>query len=91
MIKYYIANEVECRVWSLAEGSTILHAARMISTDIENYFKYADVMAYADYVENDGDIDVMRHDRKLRPQGKRYLLCDGDIVDIKVDEKKYGR
>ena len=33
----------------------------------------------------------MKIDRKLRSQGKKYVLCDGDIIDIKVlDEMHYN-
>ena len=77
MIKYYVANEVETRAWSLPEGSSIMSAAKVISTDMEKLFNYADVVAFADFIENDGDLDVLRADRKLRPQGKKYILCDG--------------
>ena len=71
----------------LPGGSSVLTAARNISADMERLFNFADVMTYGDFREVDGDIDSMRVDKKLRPQGKRYLICDGDIIDIKVKKK----
>ena len=71
----------------LPDGSGILMAARMVSADMERLFNYADVMTYVDFIEVEGDIDSMRADKKLRPQGKRYMIGDGDIIDIKVKKK----
>ena len=72
---------------ALPQGSGILTAARNISADMERLFNFADVMTYGDFREVDGDIGSMREDKKLRPQGKRYLICDGDIIDVKVKTK----
>lgn len=54
---------------------------------MERLFNYADVMTYDDLKEVDGDVNSMREDKKLRPQGKRYMICDGDIIDVKVKKK----
>ena len=66
IVRFYTANEAESRAWYILEGSSILQAARVINVELERRFNYADVMDYQDFKENNGDIDIMRADMKLR-------------------------
>ncbi len=41
-------------------------------------------MSYADLYEVEGDMLQMRTDGKVRQQGSKYIVSDGDIIDFKV-------
>ena len=54
------------------DGSTVINAARVIDVNLERCFNYADVMAYPDFREMKGDIEV----RLLRVHTIARRLCE---------------
>ena len=53
----------------------------MIHTDFEKGFIRAEVIAFDDYVKNNG-VAGARAAGALRPEGKEYEMQDGDVVEF---------
>ena len=63
----------------MKEGSTAPQAAGVIHTDFEKGFIRAETMAYADFIEFNGEAGC-KAAGKLRVEGKEYTVKDGDIL-----------
>lgn len=76
---YFTAGVKEVRAWTMKEGSTAPQAAGVIHTDFEKGFIRAETMAYADFIEFNGEAGC-KAAGKLRVEGKEYTVKDGDIL-----------
>ena len=81
-ISFFTAGEKEVRAWTIRDGTVAVDAAGEIHTDIARGFIRAEVVSYADYVENDG-IKGAREKGQFRLEGKTYVMGDGDIVEFR--------
>lgn len=81
---YFTAGPKEVRSWTIYKGSTAPVAAGAIHTDFEKGFIKADVIAYADYIANNGELGA-KNAGKLRSEGKEYLVQDGDVIHFKFN------
>lgn len=76
---YFTAGVKEVRAWTMKENSTAPQAAGVIHTDFEKGFIRAETMAYADFIEFNGEAGC-KAAGKLRVEGKEYTVKDGDIL-----------
>lgn len=76
---YFTAGEKEVRAWQIEQGYTAPQAAGVIHTDFEAGFIRAEVAAYDDFVEFNGEKGC-RDKGKLRAEGKDYVVQDGDVM-----------
>ena len=72
------------RAWTFREGNTAPQCAGVIHTDFERGFICAEVQAFDDLKEL-GDEDAVKKAGKLRQQGKKYIMQDGDCVFFKFN------
>ncbi len=81
---YFTAGPKEVRSWTIYQGSTAPEAAAAIHTDFQKGFIKADVIAYNDYITNNGEQGA-KNAGKLRSEGKEYIVQDGDVIHFKFN------
>jgi len=79
---YFTAGEKEVRAWTVRVGATAPEAAGVIHTDFERGFIRAEVVAYDDFVEHQGEAGA-KSAGKWRLEGKEFVLNDGDVVHFR--------
>lgn len=81
---YFTAGKKEVRAWTFKEGSTAPQAAGVIHTDFEKGFIRAEVIAYDDYIECNGESGA-KDAGKLRLEGKEYIVKEGDVMHFRFN------
>jgi ribosome-binding ATPase YchF (GTP1/OBG family) len=69
----------EVRAWQIERGWKAPRAAGVIHTDFEKGFIRAEVASYDDFVKYRGEKGC-REAGRLRPEGKEYVVLDGDVM-----------
>src|SRR6185369_11760156 len=82
LISFFTVGEEECRAWTIAQGTNAQHAAGAIHTDLQDHFIRAEVCHYDDFVKYKSH-HALREKGLLRPEGKEYIVLDGDIMEIR--------
>lgn len=83
-ITFFTAGPKEVRAWTTTKGAKAPQAAGVIHTDFEKGFIAAEVIAYKDFVECDGELGAKEHG-KMRVEGKDYVMQDGDVVHFRFN------
>ncbi len=81
---YFTAGVKEVRAWTVKVGATAPEAAGVIHTDFQKGFIRAEVMAYEDFVEYNGEHGC-KEAGKLRLEGKEYIVQDGDVMHFRFN------
>jgi len=81
---YFTAGPKEVRAWTVKEGATAPQAAGVIHTDFEKGFIRAEIVGYADYVDNGGE-NGAKDAGKWRLEGKDYIVDDGDVIHFRFN------
>jgi len=81
---YFTAGVKEVRAWTVAIGATAPQAAGVIHTDFEKGFIRAEVTAYDDFIEYNGEAGA-KEAGKLRVEGKDYIVKDGDVMHFRFN------
>lgn len=81
---YFTAGEKEVRAWTLHKGDTAPRAAAVIHTDFEKGFIRAEVIAYDDFIEYQGEQGA-KDAGKWRLEGKEYIVQDGDVMHFRFN------
>ncbi|MFM2485236.1 redox-regulated ATPase YchF [Celerinatantimonas yamalensis] len=76
---YFTAGVKEVRAWTVRVGATAPQAAAVIHTDFERGFIRAEVIAYDDFIQYNGE-NGAKEAGKWRQEGKTYKVVDGDVV-----------
>ncbi|HZE87645.1 MAG TPA: redox-regulated ATPase YchF [Methylomirabilota bacterium] len=83
LISFLTAGEKEVRAWTIKNGINAQQAAGEIHTDFIKKFIKAEVVAFEDFVANNG-WKGSREKGKARFEGKEYVMKDGDVVEFKI-------
>lgn len=67
----------------LISTGVFLSTYRQLILTLVRDFLRGEVVLYADYAAFDGDMDKIILDKRVRYQGKRYIINDGDIIEFK--------
>jgi len=81
---YFTAGVQEVRAWTVAIGATAPQAAGVIHTDFEKGFIRAEVTAYDDFIQYNGEAGA-KEAGKLRVEGKDYIVQDGDVMHFRFN------
>ena len=81
---YFTAGKKEIRAWTIPIGATAPQAAGVIHTDFEKGFIRAEIVGYADYVNNGGELGA-KDAGKWRLEGKDYVVADGDVINFRFN------
>ncbi|MDO8282819.1 MAG: redox-regulated ATPase YchF [Thermodesulfovibrionia bacterium] len=79
LISYFTAGVKEVRAWTIERGWKAPKAAAVIHNDFERGFIRAEVIAYENFIEHEGEAGA-RTAGKLRTEGKEYVVCNGDVM-----------
>ncbi|OGI43490.1 MAG: redox-regulated ATPase YchF [Candidatus Muproteobacteria bacterium RBG_16_65_31] len=81
---FFTVGPKEVRAWTVHVGAHAPEAAGVIHSDFEHGFIRAEVIAYADYVQHQGE-NGAREAGKLRLEGKDYVVQDGDVMHFRFN------
>ncbi|ASK34963.1 redox-regulated ATPase YchF [Alloalcanivorax mobilis] len=81
---YFTAGKKEVRAWTVKVGATAPQAAGVIHTDFEKGFIRAEVTAYDDFIQFNGEQGA-KDAGKWRLEGKEYIVQDGDVVHFRFN------
>ena len=81
---FFTAGKKEVRSWTIKTGTAAPKAAGIIHSDFEKGFIKAEVIAYSDFVNCNGEQNA-REAGKLRIEGKNYTVKDGDIIHFRFN------
>jgi len=81
---YFTAGPKEVRAWTVRAGATAPQAAGVIHTDFERGFIRVEVIAYDDFVANQGEQGA-KDAGKMRVEGKDYIVRDGDVMHFRFN------
>lgn len=84
LISFFTAGEKEVHAWTLSQGANAQKAAGVIHSDMEKGFIRAEVISYEDLVELGGFSEGRNHG-KLRLEGKKYIVQNGDVLEIRFN------
>lgn len=84
MQTYFTAGVKEVRAWTVKVGATAPEAAGVIHTDFERGFIRAEVIAYDDFIEYNGEKGAAAAG-KQRLEGKTYIVQDGDVMHFRFN------
>ncbi|RYY34395.1 DUF933 domain-containing protein, partial [archaeon] len=80
---FFTAGEDEVKAWTVKRDTPAPKAAGVIHTDFEKGFIAAEVMSFDDFKEH-GSEAAVRAAGRLRMEGRKYEVVDGDICFFKV-------
>ena len=80
----FTAGVKEVRAWTVKKGATAPQAAGVIHTDFEKGFIRAEVVAYQDFVQHNGEQGA-KEAGKWRLEGKDYVVQDGDVIHFRFN------
>jgi len=66
------------------KNSTAPRAAAAIHNDFEKGFIRAEVIAFNDFIENNGEAGA-KDAGKMRLEGKEYIVQDGDVMHFRFN------
>lgn len=81
---YFTAGVQEVRAWTVKVGATAPQAAGVIHTDFEKGFIRAEVIAYDDFIQFNGESGA-KEAGKWRLEGKTYVVADGDVMHFRFN------
>jgi GTP-binding protein YchF len=81
---YFTAGVKEVRAWTMRAGDTAPKAAAVIHTDFEKGFIRAEVIAYDDFIEYNGEAGA-KEAGKWRLEGKEYIVANGDVIHFRFN------
>lgn len=84
LMSYFTAGVKEVRAWTIKQNSTAPRAAAAIHNDFEKGFIRAEVIAYNDYIECQGE-NKAKDAGKMRLEGKEYIVQDGDVMHFRFN------
>ena len=84
MQTYFTAGVKEVRAWTVKVGATAPEAAGVIHTDFERGCIRAEVIAFDDFIEYNGEKGAAAAG-KSRLEGKTYIVQDGDVMHFRFN------
>ena len=81
LITFFTAGSKEVHAWTTTRNSFISKSVRCIHTDFSIGFIRAQVISYEDFIECGGEKKAKALG-KVRVEGKKYCLHDGDIIHV---------
>jgi GTP-binding protein YchF len=74
----------EVRAWPIRAGTTALHAAGHVHSDMERGFIRAEVLHFSD-LDRAGSIALARERGLVRVEGRDYVVQDGDVCHFRFN------
>ena len=84
LLSFFTAGEKEVHAWTVGNGATAPEAAGAIHSDMEKGFIRAEVVSFEDLAAL-GSFAEARNQGRLRLEGKKYIMNDGDVIEIRFN------
>ena len=84
LLSFFTAGEKEVHALTVRKGAAAPEAAGTIHSDMEKGFIRAEVVSYEDLMAL-GSFAEARNQGKLRVEGKKYVIADGDVIEIRFN------
>jgi len=84
-ISFLTVGGKENRAWAIRKGVSAWDAAGAIHTDIQKGFIRAEIIAWADFIENGGETQAKRAG-KQRLETKQYVMQDYDVTNFRFNK-----
>jgi ribosome-binding ATPase YchF (GTP1/OBG family) len=84
LISFFTAGEKEVHAWTVSQGANAQDAAGVIHSDMEKGFIRAEVISCEDLIALGGFSEARNHG-KLRLEGKKYIVQNGDVLTIRFN------
>ena len=84
LLTFFTAGPKEVRAWTVHRSASAPVAAGRIHTDFQKGFIRAEVTAYQDYIDANGESGA-RAAGKLRLEGKDYIVQEGDVMHFRFN------
>jgi ribosome-binding ATPase YchF (GTP1/OBG family) len=81
---FYTTAHDEVRAWPIPKGTTALHAAGKVHTDMERGFIRAEVVSCDDLFRL-GSLKAAKEEGLVKLEGKDYVVQDGDVLYIRFN------
>lgn len=81
---FFTVGPKEIRAWTIKRGATAPEAAGVIHSDLQRGFIRAEVMKYVDFIVLKSE-QACKNAGKLHVEGKKYIVEDGDILNIRFN------
>jgi len=81
LVTFFTIGDKEARAWTVPAGTSALHAAGRIHTDMERGFIRAEVIAWDRLLALGSHQEAKRHG-ELRTEGKQYAVREGDVINV---------
>ncbi|MBL7053502.1 MAG: redox-regulated ATPase YchF [Candidatus Portnoybacteria bacterium] len=82
LITFLTTGPDETRAWTVKRGSLAPQASGVIHTDFEKNFIKADTINWQDLIKIGGIVQA-REKGLIRTEGKKYVVQDGDVIEVK--------
>ncbi len=82
LISFFTVGKDEVRQWLVRNASPAPVAAGAIHSDLQRGFIRAEVIKYEELLEYGSEAELKKAG-KMYLQGKEYIVCDGDILNIR--------
>lgn len=82
LITFFTIESNQTRAWTVPKGTPSQEAAGKIHSDMERGFIRAEVVSYGD-LATAGSIHHAREQGRLRMEGRKYQVTDGDIITFR--------
>jgi len=79
---FFTVGEDEVRAWTITKGDDAVEAAGKIHSDLARGFIRAECFTFDDLIQNGSEKNV-REKGLFRLEGKKYIVQDGDILNIR--------
>ncbi len=79
---FFTVGEDEVRAWTITKGADAVEAAGKIHTDLARGFIRAECFSFDDLLQYSNEKNV-REKGLFRLEGKKYIVQDGDILNIR--------
>ena len=84
LMSFFTIGVKENRAWTIHRGMTAPQAAGVIHSDLERGFIRAEVIKYNDFIALKSE-HACKEAGKLAIEGKNYVVCDGDLLNIRFN------
>lgn len=79
---FFTVGEDEVRAWTITKGDNAVEAAGKIHSDLARGFIRAECFSYKDLIQYENE-KTLKEKGLFRLEGKKYIVQDGDILNIR--------
>lgn len=91
LLQFYVCNDDKVVSYFCRLGTVATRAAGLVHADFERNFSFLEITNYSDMQDYQGNIDELKEDGKMRSEGRKYIVNDGDIIDFGLCTEEFRK